>query len=181
MRPILIWTPSSLIGGPGRASLRTHDQRLVFTGRRIINITVSPGNSFENPQLLNYLTAPNVLVWSAASASCALPGLYESVQLMAKNQTGEIVPYHVSTVTWTDGSLEHDLPINRSGDVPAFMTPSACVGARARLARARACHTAYGLRLGALASARNPIEEVVRPAYLPCLRPAADKPSSRML
>lgn len=82
--------------------------------RRIINITVSPGNSFENAQLLNYLTAPNVLVWSAASASCALPGLYESVQLMAKNQAGETVPYHVSNVTWTDGSLEHDLPINRS-------------------------------------------------------------------
>jgi predicted acylesterase/phospholipase RssA len=30
---------------------------------RIMNISVSPGNSFENPRLLNYLTAPNVLVW----------------------------------------------------------------------------------------------------------------------
>ena len=38
---------------------------------------VSPGNDYEKPRLLNYLTAPNVLVWSAASASCALPGLYE--------------------------------------------------------------------------------------------------------
>jgi len=27
-------------------------------------------------------------VWSAASASCALPGLYESVQLMARNDVG---------------------------------------------------------------------------------------------
>ena len=77
---------------------------------------MSPGNSFENAQLLNYLTAPNVLVWSAASASCALPGLYESVKLMANNQSGDIVPYHVSHVTWTDGSLEHDLPINRSAN-----------------------------------------------------------------
>ncbi len=38
---------------------------------------MSPGNDYEKPRLLNYLTAPNVLVWSAASASCALPGLYE--------------------------------------------------------------------------------------------------------
>ena len=58
---------------------------------RIINITVSPGNAFERPLLLNYLTAPNVLVWSAASASCALPGLYESVQLKAKDQRGDVV------------------------------------------------------------------------------------------
>ena len=80
---------------------------------RIINITVSPGNAFERPLLLNYLTAPNVLVWSAASASCALPGLYESVQLKAKDQRGDVVLYHMSDVKWTDGSLEQDLPIHR--------------------------------------------------------------------
>jgi len=34
---------------------------------RIINITVSPVNGFEKPRLLNYLTAPNVLLWSAAA------------------------------------------------------------------------------------------------------------------
>ena len=37
---------------------------------RIINITVSPVNGFEKPRLLNYLTAPNVLLWSAAASSC---------------------------------------------------------------------------------------------------------------
>jgi len=47
---------------------------------RIVNITVSPGNDYEKPRLLNYLTAPNVLVWSAASASCALPGLCDVAQ-----------------------------------------------------------------------------------------------------
>jgi hypothetical protein len=39
-------------------------QAYVHTGR-IINITVSPGNAFEAARLLNYLTAPNVLVCSA--------------------------------------------------------------------------------------------------------------------
>ena len=90
----------------------TFSEAYARTGR-IINITVSPGNHFENARLLNYLTAPNVLVWSAASASCALPGLYESVQLMAKNEKGNVVAYHLSNVTWTDGSLQQDLPINR--------------------------------------------------------------------
>ncbi|EKX49043.1 hypothetical protein GUITHDRAFT_50638, partial [Guillardia theta CCMP2712] len=80
---------------------------------RIINISVSPGNNFEHPRLLNYLTAPHVLVWSAASASCALPGLFESVELVAKNAKGEQVSYHISSVRWTDGSLQSDLPINR--------------------------------------------------------------------
>eukprot|EP00292_Cryptomonas_paramecium_P004922 CAMPEP_0113701832 /NCGR_PEP_ID=MMETSP0038_2-20120614/24813_1 /TAXON_ID=2898 /ORGANISM="Cryptomonas paramecium" /LENGTH=513 /DNA_ID=CAMNT_0000625807 /DNA_START=203 /DNA_END=1741 /DNA_ORIENTATION=- /assembly_acc=CAM_ASM_000170 len=80
---------------------------------RIINITVSPGNSYEKPRLLNYLTAPNVLIWSAASASCALPGLYEAVELVAKNARGERVPYHMSRVKWTDGSLQSDLPMVR--------------------------------------------------------------------
>ena len=83
----------------------TFSEAYVRTGR-IINITVSPGNDFEHARLLNYLTAPNVLIWSAASASCALPGLYESVQLLAKNLRGEVVPYHLSDVTWTDGSLQ---------------------------------------------------------------------------
>ena len=45
---------------------------------RIINIVVSPSTGSGNQdtsRLLNYLTAPNVLVWSAALASCAIPGV----------------------------------------------------------------------------------------------------------
>lgn len=33
--------------------------------RRILNITVSSASVFELPRLLNYVTAPNVLIWSA--------------------------------------------------------------------------------------------------------------------
>jgi len=90
----------------------TFHEAYARTGR-IINITVSPGNDFEKPRLLNYLTAPNVLIWSAASASCALPGLFEAVELVCKNASGELVPYHISNVTWTDGSLSSDLPTAR--------------------------------------------------------------------
>jgi TAG lipase/steryl ester hydrolase/phospholipase A2/LPA acyltransferase len=42
---------------------------------RIINITVAPLNHYDPPRLLNYLTAPHVCVWSAAVASCAIPGM----------------------------------------------------------------------------------------------------------
>ena len=60
-------------------SLSAFDQ----TGR-IINITVAPINNYDPPRLLNYLTAPHVCVWSAACASCAVPGLFDSITLIVK-------------------------------------------------------------------------------------------------
>ena len=33
--------------------------------RKILNITVSSASLYELPRLLNYITAPNVLIWSA--------------------------------------------------------------------------------------------------------------------
>jgi predicted acylesterase/phospholipase RssA len=47
----------------------------------------------SEPLILNHLTAPTVLIWSAACASCALPHLYRPVELLAKNPEGHIVPY----------------------------------------------------------------------------------------
>ena len=49
---------------------------------RIINITVAPMNNYDPPRLLNYLTAPPICVWSAAAASCAVPGLFDPITLM---------------------------------------------------------------------------------------------------
>ena len=37
----------------------------------------------------------------------------KQVELCAKNGQGLHVPYHISNVKWTDGSLHSDLPINR--------------------------------------------------------------------
>ena len=34
------------------------------------------------------------LLWSAACASCAIPGIFAPVSLVAKNEKGDIVPYH---------------------------------------------------------------------------------------
>eukprot|EP01133_Synstelium_polycarpum_P007250 gene7250-8428_t len=84
--------------------------------KRILNITVASSTQ-EIPRLLNYLTAPNVLVWSASCASCALKYLFEPVELMAKDKSGNIVPYHPSGLKFTDGSVAADLPMTRLSEL----------------------------------------------------------------
>eukprot|EP01125_Pyxidicula_operculata_P006169 TRINITY_DN2151_c0_g1_i2.p2 TRINITY_DN2151_c0_g1~~TRINITY_DN2151_c0_g1_i2.p2 ORF type:complete len:402 (-),score=58.45 TRINITY_DN2151_c0_g1_i2:2126-3331(-) len=85
--------------------------------KRILNITITPTNSFEIPRILNYLTSPDVVIWSAASASCALTGLYEPVELLYKDPHGRILPYHPSTLKWSDGSVANDLPMARLSEM----------------------------------------------------------------
>lgn len=87
---------------------------------RIINIVVSPAKGSGNqdgPRLLNYLTAPNVLVWSAALASCAIPGVYAPVELLAKDEEGRIHKYLEGQVKWEDGSVQADLPMQRLSEL----------------------------------------------------------------
>ena len=81
--------------------------------RRVLNITVSSSTNYELPRLLNYLTAPDVLIWSAVSASSAIPGLYAPVPLMAKTRTGAFEPWNPAGTQWVDGSVEGDLPMAR--------------------------------------------------------------------
>ncbi|GJQ12040.1 hypothetical protein GpartN1_g5508.t1 [Galdieria partita] len=84
--------------------------------RRIINITVAPIRGSESI-LLNYLTAPNVLIWSAVGASCALPVIFSPVQLVAKDSDGHLVPYYLEGVKWMDGSINADVPLQRIGEL----------------------------------------------------------------
>lgn len=42
---------------------------------RVLNICVTAANTNEPPKLLNYLTAPNVVIWSAVAASSAFLSL----------------------------------------------------------------------------------------------------------
>lgn len=65
--------------------------------KRVLNITIATSNRNGVPNLLNYLTAPNVLIWSAALASNAtVPPLYKPVTLLCKDETGAIVPWSTS-------------------------------------------------------------------------------------
>ena len=81
------------------------------TGRQI-SITVAPAEPHQRSRLLNAITSPNVFVRSAVMASCAVPGVFPPVMLMAKNAHGEAQPY-LPTRRWVDGSIADDLPAKR--------------------------------------------------------------------
>jgi len=59
-----------------------------------LNITVTDAAKTGEARLLNYLTTPNVIVWTAVCASSAIPGFYDPVELLIKTETEEIKPYH---------------------------------------------------------------------------------------
>ena len=81
------------------------------TGRQI-SITVAPAEPHQRSRLLNAITSPNVFIRSAVLASCAVPGVFPAVMLMAKNAHGEAQPYLPSR-KWVDGSVADDLPAKR--------------------------------------------------------------------
>ncbi len=60
-----------------------------------LNVTVTDSQKTDESRLLNYLTSPNVVVWSAVSCSTAIPHFFDPGELMVKcEETGEIMPYH---------------------------------------------------------------------------------------
>ncbi|KAI8854141.1 acyl transferase/acyl hydrolase/lysophospholipase [Chytridium lagenaria] len=85
--------------------------------RRILNIGVSSSTNFEMPRLLNYLTAPNVVIWSAVAASCAIPFVYRSAPLLMKDRSGRVTSWNPSGHRWIDGSVENDLPMARISEL----------------------------------------------------------------
>jgi predicted acylesterase/phospholipase RssA len=78
--------------------LYTFQEAFDRTGR-IINIIVAPLNMYDPPRLLNYLTAPHVCVWSAAAASCAIPGVFDPINLIVKEPNGAYRPENEWTRT----------------------------------------------------------------------------------
>lgn len=83
----------------------------------ILNITVTGYKQHDNHRLLNYLTAPNVLIWSASCASSCVPGLFDPVELLCKNEYGHIVPYSSNRAKFIDGSISADLPMQRLSEL----------------------------------------------------------------
>ncbi|MDZ7782194.1 MAG: DUF3336 domain-containing protein [Halioglobus sp.] len=81
------------------------------TGRQV-SIPVAPAELHQRSRLLNAVTSPNVYVRSAVMASCAVPGVFPPVMLMAENVHGEPQPY-LPTRRWVDGSIADDLPAKR--------------------------------------------------------------------
>ncbi|MFQ3171725.1 MAG: TAG lipase/steryl ester hydrolase/phospholipase A2/LPA acyltransferase [Oleispira sp.] len=91
--------------------LTTFEEAFKKTGKHM-TITVSPADLHQYPRLLNSKTSPNAIIAQAARASCAIPIIFSAVQLKAKNQAGDIVPY-IPTRRFADGSIMADLPFDR--------------------------------------------------------------------
>lgn len=89
----------------------TFEEAFAKTGRHI-NIAVAPFEGSQSPRIMNELTSPYLLMWSAALASCAVPVLFPPVRLTAKNKAGENIPY-MSSLRWVDGSVRSDFPRER--------------------------------------------------------------------
>ena len=63
------------------------------------------------------LTAPHVLVWSAAVASSSLPGVFEASKLMVKDSDGTERFESTSGARFVDGSMENDLPMQQLSEM----------------------------------------------------------------
>ncbi|KAK5990675.1 Triacylglycerol lipase ptl1 [Cladobotryum mycophilum] len=94
--------------------------------KRVLNITVATDNQGGGvPTLLNYITAPNVLIWTAAVASNASsPSLYgrSKVTILCKDAHGNIVPWAPANTTdfrhWTHVSYtDRDSPLRRIAEL----------------------------------------------------------------
>jgi len=81
------------------------------TGKKI-SVTIAPAEEHQTSRLMNAITSPNVFIRSAVKASCAVPGVFPPVMLMAKNAYGETQPYLPSR-RWVDGAMTDDLPAKR--------------------------------------------------------------------
>ncbi|KAL2042855.1 hypothetical protein N7G274_004615 [Stereocaulon virgatum] len=97
--------------------------------KRVLNITVATSGRGGVPNLLNYLTAPNVLIWSAALASnVSTTANYRPHPLLCKDETGAVVPWlalpspqnQVTFHNWKTASYttdERDSPLSRIAEL----------------------------------------------------------------
>ncbi|KAJ3109910.1 hypothetical protein HK100_003227 [Physocladia obscura] len=101
---------------------------------RILCISVTPDepNSITPAKLLNFLTAPDVVISSAICASCAVPGVLPPIKLVCKTESGEFVPYKGSGKFWRDGSIRTDIPdltmLNVNFQIVSQVNPHITIG-----------------------------------------------------
>jgi len=77
---------------------------------RILNVSCVPSDPHSPTILVNHLTAPDCVIWSAVLASAAVPGILNPVVLMKKDKNGRLSPYSFGH-KWKDGSLRTDIPL----------------------------------------------------------------------
>ena len=75
-----------------------------------VGLPAEAGGSDSQPLILSYVSSPHVLIYSAVTASCCLPGLMAPTTLLALNSAGETVSFHPPGIATLDGSLRKDIP-----------------------------------------------------------------------
>ena len=136
---------------------------------RIMNIVVSPTNRSDPPRLLNYLTAPHVLVWSAAVASSSLPGVFEPNQLLVRDADGTERFESAAPTRFVDGSMEQDLPMTMLSElfnvnhfIISQANPHAVMLASFNLNRSVWTNRLVGLVHGTLLFLKNQVKSWIR-------------------
>lgn len=79
---------------------------------KTLNISVVPFEHHSPAQILNHVTAPDCLIWSAVLASAAVPGILNPVCLLQKLPDQSVVPWSWGN-QFRDGSLRVDIPIEQ--------------------------------------------------------------------
>ena len=95
--------------------------------KRVLNISIPTSGRGGVPNLLNYLTAPNVLIWSAAMASnTSFYTQNAPMTILCKDETGAITPWsksHSQSLTFQSHHLytqtlnERDSPLSRIAEL----------------------------------------------------------------
>lgn len=88
---------------------------------RILNITIAMPEDSGTPQLLNYITAPHVLIWSAVVASISTSKeMYAPARLFCKAETGAVTQFFApdsSETSTTKSRPNHEAPLQRLGEL----------------------------------------------------------------
>ena len=97
---------------PLREFIKTNTSNLTFSEAFLktgitINITITD-SIHQKYRLCNYISTPNLFLWSAALASCSLPYVYAANELVYK-QVENLEPGR----EFRDGSIGCDLPLRQ--------------------------------------------------------------------
>lgn len=95
----------------------TFREAYIRTGR-VLNVSCVPSDPHSPTILVNHLTSPDCVIWSAVLASAAVPGILNPIILMKKikytdsegNPKERLEPYSFGH-KWKDGSLRTDIPL----------------------------------------------------------------------
>lgn len=101
----------------GEVSLRCYLARSSLT--EPVARTVIPYDTHSPTKLLNYINAPDCVIYTAVIASAAVPGIINPVVLLRKDKQGKLHPWEFQG-RHKDGSLRVDIPLREFSVLISF-------------------------------------------------------------